>query len=555
MAFASLTIDLNARLANIERDLNRSVNMAETSAKKMQSAFNKVGAAFGLLGIAGVGGNIFGNLKWLIDSADGLNDLATRTGSSVKALASLQLAAKLADTDLENLGAGLGKLSLYMANNAEEAAALGITARDPVEAFIQLADVVGSVNDPAERNALAMKVMGKSYAELMPLLAQGGAALGQQAKDSAIYADRMVKLSASAGQFNDAIDMLAQNGKTALLPLIQSLTDIANAAVEASAAFEGMDSALAGIGSFGTFGETLAVTGANISFVFRVLANDVVSSLTAIGYAMTAQFGMAKQTLDQAAAYAQAERAKLDKLERGILSKQSTPKKQTTTDPKTGTAFDVNGFLNKGEADKLQSALSKAFDTSVLDKFTAKFSDTRAKIEAEYAALKQTFGETKDDKPVTGYDIQEQNIAKAREAIVGGDNAGAQAALESGKSRLKELSASGAPSFELNYLADQLKALELQTVKVSEDTAAKTRDVLVKSFADINQQIAQVKSPELKINTDLLKQQIDASIASARAQLAANPLVIPVISSPIVGSGGGISTDISTAARKLGGGK
>lgn len=552
MAFASLTIDLNARLANIERDLNRSVNMAESSAKKMQSAFNKVGAAFGLLGIAGVGGNIFGNLKGLIDSADGLNDLATRTGSSVKALASLQLAAKLADTDLENLGAGLGKLSLYMANNAEEAAALGITARDPVEAFIQLADVVGSVNDPAERNALAMKVMGKSYAELMPLLAQGGAALGQQAKDSAIYADRMVKLSASAGQFNDAIDMLAQNGKTALLPLIQSLTDIANAAVEASAAFEGMDSALAGIGSFGTFGETLAVTGANISFVFRVLANDVLSSLTAINYAMTAQFGMAKQTLDQAAAYAQAERAKLDKLERGILSKQSTPKKPPDTTPKAGANIDVKDFLGGPDSpEKLQSTLRKAFDITPLDDFVAGFKNQRQSIEKEYEQLiSKLTGPSIAN--ATGGDLSYE-ITKGKGALEQGDSTGTEIAIDRSRQMLEGLKDNGGADFEISYYANQLKQLELAMVDSQQATAETTRSAMLEQLNAAAAEVSKMDPLHIPIAAEAIAQDLRATLDVVRQELANNPLKVPIVATSSSGIYG--DSSLTTAARKLGGSK
>jgi hypothetical protein len=72
--------------------------------------------------------------------------------------------------------------------------------------------------------------------------------------------------------------------------------------------------------AFANVAQAISVLGANISFVFRVLANDLVSSSTAVGYAMTAQFGMAKKTLDQAASYAAAQRAELDRYEKAVLS-------------------------------------------------------------------------------------------------------------------------------------------------------------------------------------------------------------------------------------------
>ena len=60
------------------------------------------------------------------------------------------------------------------------------------------ADVIGQVEDPAQRNALAMKVLGKSYDEVMPLLAQGGDALRAQAAAAGPYAERMVTLAKAA---------------------------------------------------------------------------------------------------------------------------------------------------------------------------------------------------------------------------------------------------------------------------------------------------------------------------------------------------------------------
>ncbi len=522
MAFASLTIDLNARLANIEKDLNKSVNLAA-------------------LGVIGAGSGFATLLKGLVDEADSLNDLATRTGTSVRALASLQLAAKLADTDLEKLGAGLGKLSLFMANNAEEAAALGITARDPVQAFIQLADVVGKVTDPAERNALAMKVMGKSSAELMPLLAQGGTALRQQAADSATYADRMVKLSESAQKFNDAIDLLAQNGKTALLPMVETLTDLANAAIEAAAAFEGMDAALAGIGSFGTFGETIAVTAANISFVFRVLANDVVSSFTAIGYAMTGQFSMAKKTLDQAAAYAQAERAKLDRLEQGILSKQSRPKKAAPGTTPPGDP-DYKPPMSPEEAAKIQATLEKAFNLKPLDDFIAGFGDRARQIKQEYAQLALDIGER--DGPATGSDIS-SDIFAAKSAASSGDTLKADALVERAKSGLKDLA-----SFEQTYYARQLQEIELGMNEAATKTAETTRSALLENLNAAAAEVQKMDPLHIPIAADAIANDLRKTLDVIRQELLDKPFEVPLVASNV----GGVyaESNIARAALKRG---
>ncbi len=126
----------------------------------------------------------------------------------------------------------MGKLSIYMARNAEEAKKLGITARDPAQAMAQLADAIAKVNDPAQRNALAMQVLGKSYSELMPLLAQGGNEIRRQATDSAIYAKRMGEMAKQAAEFNDSLDKLKQSASEASIALAGPIVGALNNATE-----------------------------------------------------------------------------------------------------------------------------------------------------------------------------------------------------------------------------------------------------------------------------------------------------------------------------------
>ena len=87
-----------------------------------------------VLGAVGVGASLGGLatfVKGSIDAADNMRDLAIATGTSVEALARYQLAAKQSGTDIETVAKFMGRLSVYMAKNSEEAASLGITARDP----------------------------------------------------------------------------------------------------------------------------------------------------------------------------------------------------------------------------------------------------------------------------------------------------------------------------------------------------------------------------------------------------------------------------------------
>lgn len=175
------------------------VDGVASSVMKLTSRFTALGAVVTLGGLVTMA-------RQAIDAADSLNDLADRTQTSVKALASFQLIAKLSDTDLNALGKGLNRLTIFMAENAAEAKKLGITAREPVEAFIQFADALGRAATPQDRAAIANRVLGKSFQDLLPLLSRGADQLREAAAASAEYADRLADLAPRAGEVNDRLD-------------------------------------------------------------------------------------------------------------------------------------------------------------------------------------------------------------------------------------------------------------------------------------------------------------------------------------------------------------
>ena len=218
MAFAALTIDLNARLAKFEQDMARAGKGIDGLNSKVSSAAAGFKSAFGALGVTLGVGALASFAKSGIDAADALGKMSLRTGVAVKDLASFQLAAESADTSMEGVAKGLGKLNRSIgeaeAGNkliADSLKQLGITAKDPKEAFYQLADATERIQDPTKRAYLLNNVLGKSYEELVPLLVQGGDALRQSAADSETFAEAMSRLAPEAEKFNDSITKLKNN--------------------------------------------------------------------------------------------------------------------------------------------------------------------------------------------------------------------------------------------------------------------------------------------------------------------------------------------------------
>jgi len=212
------------------------------------TALAGIGSAVSLVGFASF-------VKSGVDALDMLNDLSARTGVAVEALSSLQLVAKLGDTSLDALGQGINKLSIYMANNAEEARKLGLTAKDPLEAFVQLSGLLGNITDVNTRNGIANKILGRSYMELGVVLYQGEAALRAQIQQGREYSRVTPEMAADAGQFNDKMDalkiktdFLSVSLASRLLPNMNDITDAMTEAANEAGILTALWVGLGGVG-------------------------------------------------------------------------------------------------------------------------------------------------------------------------------------------------------------------------------------------------------------------------------------------------------------------
>ena len=528
----------------------------ETSARGINGVLAGLGAGVTVGGLATF-------VKGTIDSADAMNDMAIRTGTSVEALARYQLAAKQSGTDLESLSQAMGKLSVYMAKNADEAARLGITAKDPVDAFAQLADVIGQVEDPAQRNALAMRVLGKSYAEVMPLLAQGGDALREQAAAAGPYAERMATLAKAADEFNDSLASIGQSAQSALLPLVQYLTDTMNAAIQAAEGLEGMEAAVAGLGQLGTVGETVAVSWAEVAYVFKQVGDSMGNVAAKYQAFYTGNFKQAmaieEMGKDSAAKRRAEHDAQIARIMQGpdtTLTKIGGNRYSGATDfikeqEKAIAALskggkDLGAFFGDDDADKINKALAKAFDTKPLDDYLASFADRRTKIVAEYAKLKADLTGEKTGATSTDFAVE---LTRGREALSRGDAAGAASFAARAKSTLAAYGEGEGNGLTAGYLSEQLKAFELSMVDAEEKTANAAANALKKSLDAAAAEVAQMDPIVVPLASEAIANDLRASIDIIRKELAANPLKIPVQAT----SPQGVYADVSDAALKRGG--
>lgn len=267
-----------AELNDMERELGSNVKAMDELGNEMDDATEKGGKFSGMLGglkeglgkIAGPIGKAAivgikavgaaaiaagaGALKMAVDvgkTADDLITLSNQTGISTQKLQEWDYAMRFIDVPMETMTKSMAKLIKGMdsaskggKDTTEAFSRLGVSFKDDVtgelrnnqDVFNDLIDSLGKVENETERDALAMRLFGKSAQELNPLIKAGGdelARLSEEAhKVGAVLSDDTL---AAAGKFDDVMQTLeaSTKGLTATLGVaaIPAISEIVNSVV------------------------------------------------------------------------------------------------------------------------------------------------------------------------------------------------------------------------------------------------------------------------------------------------------------------------------------
>lgn len=255
MAIATLTVDINAKLAGIQGDLGKVSRLAEQSAKRIEGAFAGVGTAIkgAFAGFAATltAGFLTDIVQQVVDAQDALADLSKSTAISVETLSGLGFAAKTTGGDLDSIATAINKLQVNIGKDPEKYKQLGIDAKDGYEAFKQLADIFVSIEEPEKRAAVAAEALGKAWAGAAPALSEGAAgfdALVEKGKALSGVTEESVK---RAAELNSKLDVLKARAGGAAAEIVNSLVpslDRTAARMEALAAQgHGLQAVLVGL--------------------------------------------------------------------------------------------------------------------------------------------------------------------------------------------------------------------------------------------------------------------------------------------------------------------
>jgi hypothetical protein len=248
----ALRVNLGIDTASFQKGLEQSVSKLSLFGVTMRTAIvASVGTAVAALGGLAIA------IKGAINEADEMGKAAQKFGIGVEELSRLKYAADLSDVSLQGLGTSIGRLSRNMqaastGTKTAQAAfnALGVefqntdgTLRSSSDVLLDISDKFARMPDGAEKTAIAMQLMGRSGAEMIPLLNAGGNSIREMG-DEAERAGLVISQDAarSAEEFNDNLTRLNSALKgvairiaSALLP---ALADIAEMVVRVSQAWE-----------------------------------------------------------------------------------------------------------------------------------------------------------------------------------------------------------------------------------------------------------------------------------------------------------------------------
>ena len=231
-------ITTESKLGNFKRQLaevgNANLKAASEQFKQWGSSIENAGRQMQGLSIAAAGVVAsLGTISYKAGvAADDLNTLSKVTGIGTDELQKFGYAADLVDVSVESIAGANKKLTrnAYNAANGskKQAAAfkaLGVSVtdadgnlRDSEDIFQDTIKALGSMTNETERDALAQQLMGKSAAELNPLIEDGG-------KTYKMVADTLKKYDLDyvdqetldkANKFNDELDTMKLIGSVAI---------------------------------------------------------------------------------------------------------------------------------------------------------------------------------------------------------------------------------------------------------------------------------------------------------------------------------------------------
>lgn len=256
---------VKSEIGGLGESTSRSLGKADTTAKSLDNTLSSMPRsggrgiasisastmkmAAGLAGAAVVGKQLFDGLRGSIQAADDIAKMSERIGASTEALSEYRYVADLSGISFQTLTMGWQRMTRRISEAAggmgearDALAELGLSASylnrlAPEQQFEILADAIGSVENPADRVRLAMRLFDSEGVALVQTMERGSAGIREMRAEAAGLGLTLSRDAATgAEEANDAISRLSaswdgfkQTMATAITPgvvaSLQAITD------------------------------------------------------------------------------------------------------------------------------------------------------------------------------------------------------------------------------------------------------------------------------------------------------------------------------------------
>lgn len=205
----------NHKIQQMRKDMQETAQAAK-KANVGESLIGKINSYGGAIGV----GAIAAGIKATLSQFDSLNDAATKLGETPEVIQRVQRAAELSGTSLDGVAGGFIKLEKALGDVENSKAAdildkYGLSAETLMampldEKVTALADAFKQARDDGTGVYDLQALLGKSAAELIPLMEEGGDAIREMYEGTAVVANEAVYQMAL---MNDEIDNVIGNLK------------------------------------------------------------------------------------------------------------------------------------------------------------------------------------------------------------------------------------------------------------------------------------------------------------------------------------------------------
>lgn len=213
--------DLFVNLAMGTASFGKGTKAAISSLKSLGNAALGLNAVLDIGRKAGsVLAGVFDSFARETEQIDKISKLATRSGFSTEFLSTLGYSADLAGSSLDEVSSAITKMQVNLAKLSQAKNdplnAIGLSAKQLIDlkpdvAFVRIADAINAVPNPAHRAEAAVKLFGKSGADLLNVLSLGSEGFAKAGEAARAFG---LVISTDVGKRVEAAnDQIANMGK------------------------------------------------------------------------------------------------------------------------------------------------------------------------------------------------------------------------------------------------------------------------------------------------------------------------------------------------------